>query len=727
MSNPMRKQAIPILLISICFVCLGQSFGSGNSSGNSARLPEKGVLDLRDWDPAAQGPVKLDGQWEFYWERLYGPEDFVSRNPPGKREYLAVPGSWNGQEVEGRKIPGMGYATYRLRVLMNPNRDTMAFKFLSLGSAYTFFVNGKMMGSAGRVGESRETMVPEWKPQVAAFRPEGDHLDLVLQVSNFHHRKGGATERIWFGSERDIRQMRERNLAFQLFLCGSILIMGIYHLGLFLLRRKDAAFLHFGLFCLLIAIYTLLAGERYILDLFPYAGWELRVKLTNLSSFLSVPVFLAFIHSLFSQDGSKRFLRLLQGAILALATAVVFTRAAVYSYTIPIYHLLTLIAGVYVLVVLILARRRKREGAIILFSGIVILIAALINDILYDYSIVATGQFIYLGLFLFIFSQSFFLSLRFSNAFDTVETQGRALIETNKAMQQEVNDRRQAEKALQMAHDQLEEKVMKRTADLDQMNRDLVLEVQERKRTETQLQQAKEAAEASNQAKSMFLANMSHELRTPLNHIIGFSELLSDRHFGVLNPTQEEYLEDILQSSRHLLSLINDILDLSKVESGKMKMDYSEVAFRDLLKNSLGMVKEMALKQRISITSNFQEIPSTILGDERKLKQILYNLLSNAVKFTPNGGKVELDARGLEGQGVEIVVCDNGIGLKENDLERIFYPFEQVDSTASRNYQGTGLGLNLTKKMVELHGGRIWAESEGLGKGSRLHIFFPME
>ena len=241
------------------------------------------------------------------------------------------------------------------------------------------------------------------------------------------------------------------------------------------------------------------------------------------------------------------------------------------------------------------------------------------------------------------------------------------------------------------------------------------------------LEAAMERAQSSDRRKSEFLANMSHELRTPLNHIIGFTELVADKRIGVLNRQQEEYLQDVLQSSRHLLSLINDILDLSKVEAGKMNLEASEISLEVLLRDSLNMVKEKALKHRIALTPHLQNLPEAIRGDERKLKQILYNLLSNAVKFTPEGGRVELAARGRDGQGVEITVSDTGIGLAEADLERIFQPFEQGDNSASRKYQGTGLGLSLTKMMVELHGGRIWAESEGPKRGSRFHVLLPLQ
>jgi signal transduction histidine kinase len=241
------------------------------------------------------------------------------------------------------------------------------------------------------------------------------------------------------------------------------------------------------------------------------------------------------------------------------------------------------------------------------------------------------------------------------------------------------------------------------------------------------LERAMERALASDQMKSEFLANMSHELRTPLNHIIGFTELVSDRAVGPLNATQEEFLNDVLSSSRHLLSLISDILDLSKVEAGKMNLETSEISLESLLRASLQMVKEETLKHRIALTPRFQEIPSTIRGDERKLKQILYNLLSNAVKFTPDGGRVELAAQGLDGRGVEIAVHDTGIGLETTDLERIFQPFEQGDNSIGRKYQGTGLGLALTRKMVSLHGGRIWAESPGSGRGATFHVILPLQ
>jgi len=229
--------------------------------------------------------------------------------------------------------------------------------------------------------------------------------------------------------------------------------------------------------------------------------------------------------------------------------------------------------------------------------------------------------------------------------------------------------------------------------------------------------------EAANRHKSEFLANMSHELRTPLNAIIGFSEVLQEKLFGELNEKQAEYTDDILTSGRHLLSLINEILDLSKVEAGRMELELATFDLPLAIENARTFVRERATRHGITLDVKIDERLGDIVGDERKIKQILLNLLSNAVKFTPEGGRIGINARQMNGS-VEISVTDTGIGIAQEDQPRIFEEFRQVGSYAHK-IEGTGLGLTLAKKFVELHGGRIWVESE-VGKGSKFTFMLPI-
>jgi two-component system, NtrC family, sensor kinase len=229
--------------------------------------------------------------------------------------------------------------------------------------------------------------------------------------------------------------------------------------------------------------------------------------------------------------------------------------------------------------------------------------------------------------------------------------------------------------------------------------------------------------EVASQHKSEFLANMSHELRTPLNAIIGFSEVLGDRLFGELNAKQEEYLKDIHASGQHLLSLINDILDLSKIEAGRMELELSDFNLPATLDNALTLVRERAGRRGIALHMTIDERVEQFRADERKIRQVVLNLLSNAIKFTPEGGRIDVRAIPRDGI-VEVSVSDTGVGIAPEDQEAIFEEFRQV-GTAAKKVEGTGLGLALSRKFVELHGGRIWVRSQ-VGVGSTFTFTIPV-
>jgi PAS domain S-box-containing protein len=245
-----------------------------------------------------------------------------------------------------------------------------------------------------------------------------------------------------------------------------------------------------------------------------------------------------------------------------------------------------------------------------------------------------------------------------------------------------------------------------------------VSELQQRTR---ELAEKGRELEIASKHKSDFLANMSHELRTPLNAIMGFSEVLREQMFGDLNERQLAYVDDVLAAGKHLLSLINDVLDLAKVEAGKMELELSEFAISDILKSAVSMHSERAGRQGVELSLTTEPETITVTADERRVRQVVFNLVSNAVKFTPADGRVEISAR-ADNSHVEVGVSDTGPGIAPEDREMIFEEFGQT--TDGKRADGTGLGLPLSRKLVELHGGRLWAESEP-GHGSTFRFTLP--
>jgi signal transduction histidine kinase len=276
---------------------------------------------------------------------------------------------------------------------------------------------------------------------------------------------------------------------------------------------------------------------------------------------------------------------------------------------------------------------------------------------------------------------------------------------------------------LRLAHAELESNVEKRTKQLRETNEKLQQEVMERERVQRELIKAKELADAANHAKSSFLANMSHELRTPLNAVIGFSELLEQEIFGTLTAKQRSYVGNVLISGRHLLQLVNDILDISKVEAGRMDLVCEWTHLGSVVDIVRSVIQTQATKKGINLEVSIADALPALYVDPGRIKQVLYNLVSNGIKFTPRGGTVRLTSY-FEDDRVAIEVADTGVGISAENLPRLFHEFEQIPQARGVRPEGTGLGLALTKRLVALHGGEVAVESK-VGQGSIFSVWLP--
>ena len=288
----------------------------------------------------------------------------------------------------------------------------------------------------------------------------------------------------------------------------------------------------------------------------------------------------------------------------------------------------------------------------------------------------------------------------------------------------DITGRKAAEESLRATHADLENRVEKRTSQLMEANVRMRREVEERERAQREMRSAKDAADTANQAKSGFLANMSHELRTPLNAVIGFSELLEQEIFGELNTKQRNYVKNVLVSDRHLLQLVNDILDISKVEAGRMDLAYERTPIGSIVDVVRSVITAVAAKKGIELDVDMPPTLPEVHVDPGRIKQVLYNLIANAIKFTPRGGVVRVSAR-ADAKHLTLTVSDTGVGIAAEDLPRLFREFEQLPQPGGVRPEGTGLGLALTRRLVELHGGKVEVASQ-LGKGSTFSVFLPL-
>ena len=659
-----------------------------NITDTTAPEAVNGVLDLRTWDFETKGPAALSGKWEFYWHSLLQPDDFTTENPPVASGLIEVPSDWNGFDVNGKKIAGDGYATYRLKILLSKTSERMAFKFLDMAVAFSVYVNGKYLTSAGTPGKTFDTTVPQFHPHVVDFKPDSDQLDVIIQVSNFHHRKGGAWEAIHLGLVDDIRALRQNALYFIFFLIGSILIMGIYHLVYFALRKNEKSALYFGIFCFLISVRTLLTGERYIIDLLPNFDWEVLTKIAYLTFYLGVPAFAGYARALFPKEFSKKAIYIINFVGILFSVTALFTPAKFYTHTAPLFQIFTILAAGYGFYIINLTLKNKRQGAFVLLVGFVILFLTLVNDILYSNLLVKTGYMIQFGLFVFIFSQAFFLSFRFSKAYSTIDEQRGMLKATNDSLKKEIAERKRTEA----------EKIK------------LTVQLQEVQKME---------------AIATLAGGIAHQFNNAITVVAGNIDVLwieaSD------NEKISKFIGPIRQSIHRMTQLTNQLIAYAR--GGKYQVE--DISISDFISNTLPLI-QYNIKSTIGVETDIPYDISNIKADLTQMQMVMSAIISNASEAIDSTGCIRIIGRNIEitevkskdfgdlkpGPYVSVTIKDDGKGMDKETIKRVFEPF------FSTKFQGRGLGMAAAYGIIKNHDGWI-SISSVLGRGTTVFFYLP--
>ena len=562
----------------------------------------------------------------------------------------------NTEKIDNRQLSPHGYATYRLVIEFDQVPPLLGLSIPDFFTAYRLWVNGQLLAKAGTVGTNKSSTQPHWLPDSKPFAIDSTHLEIVLQVANFHHRKGGIAEPILLGTSEVILSLREENQTLTHILFGSFVICGLFLLGLFLFGQGDRAALYFALFCITHS-YRIVGAENYALHhLAPWLPWWFTIKLEYISLFLSAYYFWKYIEQLYPSNVPKRLIKFVKWFSFLLCLLVLVTPANIFSYSISLHMPFLLFSVAFGSGVVLINFYRKWKANFyltlgFLFLGMVMILG--IGDIQGWW--VANLSLFLIAYLSFLFFQSLYLSSRFAHFY---------------------------KKALK-------------------------------------------AADAANEAKTNFLATMSHEIRTPMNGLIGMTNLLSRTP---LTEEQKQYVNLINTSNKSLLNIINDILDLSKIEANQIDLENQAFELFPAIKDIIALAAPKAALKNLNLKYYFDpSLPKIVLGDINRLRQVLHNLINNALKFTEKGTiNIIVSSKRISAKKVriEFLIKDTGIGISQEELNKLFTPFTQANKMIAKKYGGTGLGLSISKKLVELMGGKMEVHSQ-LDQGSTFSFTLP--
>jgi signal transduction histidine kinase len=646
-----------------------------------------GVIDLRHYQFENNGIVNLDGTWLLYWNEFLTPSKLArSMNKPTQ---VLVPQNLGGQWSSGNRLTGQGYATYELKILLPQNviDRSMAFDITGINSAYRMWINAQYAGHKGIVGTNPQLTSPQDGEQIIEFYPRRQEVDLLIQMSNYSQREGGIWSPIGIGFSTQIQQRSNINLMGTFFASGSLFVLGIYQVVLFLFRRSNKALWYLGLTSMITALRVLVVGHEFIFLLIPNLPWEIVKKLQYLTVSLGILYFTSYMYEVYPKETTKYFAKTLRFLMYSFSLFVIATPALSYTEWLLPLQIVVFLDFIFFIVVSFLAIAHQRFGAGLNLFGMMLYSLAVMNEVLYYSHVVPTGQLVQWGFLGFQLVQSILLARQFS------ETHSRA-----------------DQLAIELAamNESLEDKVVERTKQLYQAIAEKSAIIDERK---------------------LLIENVVHEIGTPLSKIQGYVKAILD---GVIQENKEKYLRMVYDKSEYVGQMVQDLYQLVYLPIHQLRFDMQVV-------NIVEWAKYIFYKHETDFKSHTLQFdlireesflnPCAIYVtiDTLRLEQVMVNLLTNAVKYSPAGSIITLGLQAdslfdRENSTVYIYVADQGTMIPEEERNHIFdrfYRGKQVENEV----MGTGLGLAICKAIVHELDGEISVQSDH--QGNKFFVALP--
>lgn len=681
-----------VLGLMILMTALASCRGDLSQQLSSPSL-QKGSIDLTAWDFSEQGRLDLNGQWAMYWRQFVAPQILTSEQITSAELYMDLPHKWNSNTIDGKQLPGHGFATYAASVKVPPNKGHYGLKLQAVATSYQLWVNGQLITEVGAVADTAEQASPRFFPQVLELPEANGEYQIVFHVANFVQRNGGIFYSVEFGTLDALRDERIRNISFDVFLFGSLLITALYHLALFFLRPSEKSVLYFGLLCLGIAARGMLTGEQYVMHVFPGTDFFLLNKVAYISHYVCIPLFVLYMTSVFPLDFSSRLCRLSVWLGGGFSIVAIVFELNVYSQLNVYYQVITLITCFYVVYCMAKVAKNRRRHALVAILGLLVLILSTGNDLLNSNEFILTGHYVPFGVFVFVFSQSFMLSVRFSGALAMVENLSTTL----------------------------QEKVEDRTAQLQSTLQSLESKHQELQNAQGQLVQAEKMVSIGT-----LVSGVAHEVNNPINFVsLSAHNLRSDidKH--------KHFLQDLLEDEPQILQIINGHFGgfeekLREIDDGSERVKTIVTDLRALSRTDEGT--KISIRPTIGIDSTLRLIRTKFKNDVKfvsnfvadlelecwptKLNQVFMNILVNGCQAivqdqTKDGpGRIEITTT-TQMNWFIIRFVDNGCGMDEQTRLQMFDPFFSTKTVGD----GTGMGMAISYGIIEQHGGSIEVES----------------